>query len=138
MNFAPQERRGRRGQLVLELTPLVDVIFQLLIFFLLTATFVKNPNFEIDLPEASSKLTTNVKKDITVVVTAEGAVKYEAEVVEMDELESLLAEQFEQNPKAIVLIRADTDSRHGKVVEVMDLAKDVGFTRLGIAVRVED
>lgn len=137
MNFAPASRPGRRGQLVLELTPLVDVIFQLLIFFLLTATFVKNPNFEINLPKASSKLTTNVKKDLTVVVTSDGRYKYEAEEVEEDELEEIFEQEFENNPTAIILIRADTDSRHGKVVEVMDLAKKVGFTRLGIAVRVE-
>lgn len=138
MNFSPDARSGKRGQLVLELTPLVDVIFQLLIFFLLTATFVKNPNFEIDLPQASSKLTTNVKKDITVVVTADGTIKYEAEALDLEELESMLEERFEENPNAIILIRADTESRHGKVVEVMDLAKKVGFTRLGIAVRVRD
>ncbi len=133
MNFSPASRLGRRGQLVLELTPLVDVIFQLLIFFLLTATFVKNPNFEINLPKASSKLTTNVKKDLTVVVTSDGRYKYESE----DELEEIFQEEFESNPTAIILIRADTDSKHGKVVEVMDMAKKVGFTRLGIAVRVQ-
>jgi len=137
VNFSPASRPGRRGQLVLELTPLVDVIFQLLIFFLLTATFVKNPNFEINLPKASSKLTTNVKKDLTVVVTSDGRYKYESEEVEEDELEGIFEKEFENNPNAIILIRADTDSRHGKVVEVMDLAKKVGFTRLGIAVRVE-
>lgn len=138
MDFSPTSRPGRRGQLVLELTPLVDVIFQLLIFFLLTATFVKNPNFEINLPKASSKLTTNVKKDLTIVVTRDGRFKYEAEEVDEDELEGIFEEEFEQNPSAIILIRADTDSRHGKVVEVMDLAKKVGFTRLGIAVRIQD
>jgi biopolymer transport protein ExbD/biopolymer transport protein TolR len=138
MDFSPTSRLGRRGQLVLELTPLVDVIFQLLIFFLLTATFVKNPNFEINLPKASSKLTTNVKKDLTIVVTRDGRFKYEAEEVDEDELEGIFEEEFEQNPSAIILIRADTDSRHGKVVEVMDLAKKVGFTRLGIAVRIQD
>ncbi len=137
MNFSPSSRLGRRGQLVLELTPLVDVIFQLLIFFLLTATFVKNPNFEINLPKASSKLTTNVKKDLTVVVTSDGRYKYESEEVDDEELETIFEKEFENNPSAIILIRADTDSRHGKVVEVMDLAKKVGFTRLGIAVRVQ-
>ena len=137
MNFTPSARSGRRGQLVLELTPLVDVIFQLLIFFLLTATFVKNPNFEINLPKASSKLTTNVKKDLTVVVTSDGRYKYESDEVEEDELEEIFETEFENNPTAIILIRADTDSKHGKVVEVMDLAKKVGFTRLGIAVRVQ-
>jgi biopolymer transport protein ExbD len=138
VNFTPETRFGRRGQLVLELTPLVDVIFQLLIFFLLTATFVKNPNFEINLPKASSKLTTNVKKDLTVVVTKDGRYKYESEEVDEDDLEQIFKKEFEANPGAIILIRADTDSRHGKVVEVMDLAKKVGFTRLGIAVRVSD
>jgi len=137
VNFTPASRSGRRGQLVLELTPLVDIIFQLLIFFLLTATFVKNPNFEINLPKASSKLTTNVKKDLTVVVTSDGQYKYESEEVDEDELVGIFEEEFVNNPTAIILIRADTDSRHGKVVEVMDMAKKVGFTRLGIAVRVQ-
>ncbi len=138
MDFTPHSRSGKRGLLVLDITPLVDVIFQLLIFFMLTATFVKNPNFEINLPQASTKLTTNVKKDITVVVTADGSIQFESEEVDHDELEDLLTEQYENNPNAIVLIRADTESKHGKVVKIMDLAKKVGFTRLGIAVRVKD
>ena len=138
MKFSPASHSGRKGQILLDITPLVDVIFQLLIFFMLTATFVKNPNFEINLPQASSKLTTNVKKDLTVVVTRDGRFKYETEEVSEGELRKILATEFGKNPSAIILIRADTDSRHGKVVEAMDLAKKAGFTRLGIAVRVSD
>ena len=122
----------------MDITPLVDVVFQLLIFFTLTATYVRNPNFEINLPKASSNLTTNVKKDVTVVVTQDGDLKYDTREVSEAELQKLLEKDFEANPGAIVLIKADTDSRHGKVVEVMDMAKKIGFSRLGIAVQVHD
>ncbi len=138
MNFAPRSRQSFRNTAMMDITPLVDVVFQLLIFFTLTASYVRNPNFEINLPKASSQLTTNVKKDITVVVTQDGELKYDTKPVGEKELEGILEKEFATNPAAIVLIKADTDSRHGKVVEVMDIAKKIGFTRLGIAVQVHD
>jgi biopolymer transport protein ExbD len=137
MNFKSTHTISGKTQTVIELAPLVDIVFQLLIFFLLTATFVKNPNFDIDLPEASSKLTSNVKEDIRVVILKDGSMKYNNELLNDNQLKEILQEKHEDDPSSIVLIQADKETRHGDVVKVMDIAKKVGFSRLGIAVEIK-
>ncbi|MCU0662176.1 MAG: biopolymer transporter ExbD [Myxococcota bacterium] len=133
MNF--QANRARRGAAVIELTPLVDIIFQLLLFFLITATYTKNPTLDINLPKAGSKSMGTHDKDIMLDVRRDGEVSYENQNLSMDALEGLLTAQYASNQDAVVVIRADQASQHGRVVELMDLAKKVGFTRLAIATR---
>lgn len=132
MNF--QSERRARGTVVLEVTPLVDIVFLLLIFFLLTATYVKNPNIDISLPKASLKQVTQHQKDIVVAIKENGKILYGNEPVDLDDLEGLLSARYSESQDAVVVIRADKASRHGRVVEVMDLAKKVGFGRLAIAI----
>ncbi len=137
MNFRNKKTAVRRSEEAINITPVVDIVFQLLIFFLLTVTYVKNPNFDIKLPEASSKLTSNVKEDIRIIILKNGTIKYNNEPINTNQLKEILQEKFKESPGSIVLIQADTDTRHGKVVEVMDMAKIVGFSRLGIAVEIK-
>ncbi len=133
MDFRPRGK-SQVGP-VLELTPLVDVVFLLLIFFLLTATFVRNPNIPIDLPEASVHQTTPTKRDVRVGITSEGELRWQGRPITLDRLGSELRSLHSESPGSMVLIQADRSSRHGKVVQVMDLAKRIGFERLGIAIQ---
>ena len=135
MNFTPSSRPGRRGQLVLELTPLVDVIFQLLIFFLLTASFITTPNLGVELPKASSKATAAQQRDLVVVVTREGEIQYSGKRLDGAALLEKLQQVHKEQPNARVLIQADKKAYHGNVVKVMDVAKSVGFKRLGVAIQ---
>lgn len=133
MNFTSE--RKARGTVVLELTPLVDIVFLLLIFFLLTATYVKNPNLDIDLPEASLNQTASQKKDLDIAIREDGELRYDNQNVSMGQLEGILRAEFATDNESIVVVRADKGSRHGKVVEVMDLAKKIGFKKLAIAIQ---
>jgi biopolymer transport protein ExbD len=133
MNF--KRERRRRGIVALEVTPLVDIVFLLLIFFLLTATYVKNPNLDINLPKASINQVTSHKRDITIAIRKDGELRYDNQEVAPEKLEGILRAEFAEDQESIVVIRADEGTRHGKVVEVMDLAKRVGFAKLAIAIR---
>jgi biopolymer transport protein ExbD len=135
MNF--RNERSSRNMVVLEVTPLVDIVFLLLIFFLLTATYVKNPYLDINLPEASLNKVTNHKKDIDIGVAEDGELKYNNENVSIEKLESLLRAEFAANAEAVIVIRADKSSTHGRVVDVMDLAKRIGFNKLAIAIQAK-
>lgn len=135
MNFR-RERRSR-GIMALEVTPLVDIVFLLLIFFLLTATYVKNPNLDINLPKASINQVTSHKRDITIAIRKDGELRYENQEVAPEKLEGILRAEFAEDQESIVVIRADEGTRHGRVVEVMDLAKRVGFAKLAIAIRAK-
>lgn len=138
MNFRKTSFFGSKGQESINLTPIVDIVLQLLIFFLLTATYVKNPSFDVKLPEASGKLSSTTREDIRIIIHKDGKVKFNENFVTDSQLKEILHEKFKINPQAVVLIQADKDTRHGKVVEVMDIAKNAGFSRLGIAVEIKN
>ncbi|MCK9522364.1 MAG: biopolymer transporter ExbD [Proteobacteria bacterium] len=133
MNF--RGSRKTRTPAALEITPLVDVVFLLLIFFLLTATYTKNPNLDINLPKASPQELFNKTKDVSVGIMENGTIKYENRVVDIADLEKHLhARLREDGADAVVIIKADKGAKHGAVVEVMDVSKKVGFNKLAIAV----
>jgi biopolymer transport protein ExbD len=135
MNF--RQQRGKRIITALEVTPLVDIVFLLLIFFLLTATYVKNPNLDINLPKASINQVTSRERDITIAITKSGELRYENQEISSEKLEGILRAEYSEHSDSFIVIRADEGSRHGRVVEVMDLAKRIGFGRLAIATQAK-
>ena len=133
MNF--RSKSGSKGIAALEITPLVDIVFLLLIFFLLTATYVQNPNLDISLPKASVDQVTNHQKDFTIAIKENGELRYNNVVVSLERLEGILTSEYAQGEDSVVVVRADEGARHGRVVEVMDLAKRIGFGKLAIAIK---
>ena len=135
MGFSEGGFRKRRPPVTLDLTPLIDCIFQLLVFFLLTASFITTPNLGVELPKASSKAATSQQRDLIVVITRTGAIQFENKAVPASQLLGRLKALHKKRPGSRVLIQADTKSYHGRVVQVMDAAKAAGFRRLGVAIQ---
>lgn len=115
------------------LTSLIDVIFNLVLFLMVTTTFSGRDAISIDLPIAHGKELAQEKKDVTVSIT-------EDEKLFVDELEitqNQLLERLEQLSKSVsiqtLVIRADKKVPHGKVVAVMDAAKKSGVEKIAIA-----
>ena len=135
MSFREGGFRQPRPTVVLDLTPLIDCIFQLLIFFLLTASFITTPNLGVELPKASAKASTTQQRDLIVVVTRKGEIQYEGSNLSQAELMRRLQKVYKERPNARVLIQADRKAYHGNVVKVMDAAKTIGFRRLGVAIQ---
>ena len=126
-------RKKRRGAAEMNITPLIDIVFQLLIFFLITTTFVQNPGIDVELPKAHTQPGKEQTENVIVAITEDGMIIHEGRSVSMEELGGRLADHFQQRPTAVVIVQADTDTSHGQVVEVMDLAREVGFAQLAIA-----
>ena len=129
MNF----RRPRRPVTELEMTPLIDVIFQLLIFFLITTTFVTSPGMTINRPKASNSGPLDQER-ITVEIPKgqRGAVMFRGKRLSYEELKTALRKLHAKDTQAQVAIDADETVEHKIVVEVMDLISGVGFQRIGI------
>ncbi len=127
----PHRRGGRQGAAV-ELTPLIDITFQLLIFFLLTATFQSNPSFRVKLPKAKNDDVTQETKALTVSISSDGRFELDRKEVDPRELELRLCRSAQDESVSGVNIRADEETSHRDVVIVMDLAKRCGLERLGI------
>lgn len=126
-------RRHRREDVRIEITPLVDMVFLLLIFFMLSTTFIVTPGIKVNLPRASAEKISREKKEVRVVITEDNRVFLERRLVTLQELERRLKGAAQKNPETMVIIQADAKSLHGKVVEVMDIAKTSGLNRLAIA-----
>lgn len=132
MNFA----RTRRAEVVVDVTPLIDIIFQLVLFFMVSTTFVNAPGIEVDLPKSSSDTILRDQDDVNLWVTSDGAVFLDEAPVSWDALKAALAGAASANPGTMVIIKADREVDHGRVVAVMDLARGLGLNRLAIATEV--
>ena len=128
MEFRTKKRALGR----IEITPLIDVVLLLLLFFMISTTFVTTPGIKVKLPQAATQAATR-EQDIVVVVTEEGQLYFNNRRVTLDRLRLGLKEEVSKGGKDLLIVKADKESKHGRVVEVMDLARQVGISRIAIA-----
>jgi biopolymer transport protein ExbD len=138
MQFRPSHR-GRAGldftpirAVSMSITPLVDTMLVLLIFVLLLGAFAIQPGIRVRLPEAASK-EEEPKQDLVLILTRENRLYLNDDPLPLDELGARLQEHLRNRHDGIVVIKADKEVLHGRVVEVMDIAKGAGAVRLAIA-----
>lgn len=132
MNFKRKSRNKLNSISALDLTPMIDVVFNLLIFFAVSLNFVATSGgINVNLPEASSAKPIKTE-NITIDLSKSGKMYFNNEVATKEEIKNKLKEVKDKN--SLIIIRADNDVKHGKVVEAMDLAKIEGFSKLAIAV----
>ncbi|NOY66279.1 MAG: biopolymer transporter ExbD [Gammaproteobacteria bacterium] len=127
----------KREPLDVNITPLIDVVFLLLIFFMVSTTFKKETSIKIDLPEASAKPVKNNKKTFELIVDSKGRyfIKNKGLVnQELKTVKQVLLKNLGKNSKRPFVIRADNNSPHGSVVRVMDAARQLGILNLSIAI----
>lgn len=127
-----QLSNGRPRRVILDMTPLIDVVLMLVIFFMLTTTFVLSPGIQVDLPKGNTTQQPR-ESDAVISLTSDGVLYYQDGQVNLQTLKSVLQRAYKQQPGIRVVIKADTHVEHGHVVAVMDVAKGVGIERLAIA-----
>jgi biopolymer transport protein ExbD len=114
------------------MTPLIDVVLMLVIFFMLTTTFVLSPGIEVDLPRGHTSQEPR-ERDAIITMTREGAIYFQDAQVSLETLRAVLQRARNRQPELRVVIKADTLVPHGQVVSVMDIAKYLGIDRLAVA-----
>lgn len=132
MRFSDRRPSRREGGEI-NVTSLVDIIFNLLLFFMLTTSFSESAGLEIELPDAAAADVKVEANDLVVAITKEGTVLLRGVAVSVEELEEALRKHKKEEPKGSLIVQADKEVPHGRVVEVIDAAKRVGVPRLGIA-----
>jgi biopolymer transport protein ExbD len=115
-----------------DITPLVDLVFLLIIFFLLSTTFRVSPGIKIDLPTASSQKIVHEKKEITLSVDQAGVVYLNKDPLEPMALSYRLAALAQEDRDTTVLIKGDRDVGFGRVVDLLGTVKDSGLHRIAI------
>lgn len=114
----------------IDLTPMIDVVFLLLIFFLLTSIFSK-PSIPMDLPEAETART-DAEPDISVIIKKEGDILLNGQNIQLSDLFRELLVFYKNNGSKDITIVSDKTVTFGRVVEVMDAAKLAGIENISI------
>ena len=127
-----RKRLREEEEATLDMTPMLDIVFIMLIFFIVTTSFVKEAGIDVNRPEAS-QATQKPSANIFIAIRENGEVWMDRRQVDVERvaanLERLLAEQ----PTDMVVIQADKGARHGVVVQVMDQIKEAGIAQISIA-----
>ncbi|HKK99289.1 MAG: ExbD/TolR family protein [Desulfotignum sp.] len=125
-------RRAQKQTLELNIAPLIDMVFILLIFFLVTTSFVKETGVDINRPTATTAVTT-APNTILIGVTKEGTVHLDRREIDVRAVRANVERAMAENPEAAVVIVADKDSTTGLVIDVMDACKLAGAENVAIA-----
>ena len=119
----------------IDIAPLIDMVFQLLIFFMLTSSFVMQPGIKVNLPKAVTSEAIKYE-NIEILVSAENVTYLNGKVITSGELKTLL-KQVSKRKNQTILIKADRHASLGRVVEIWDMARDLGITEINIATNQE-
>lgn len=114
------------------LTPLIDIVFLLLVFFMLTAHFVKDQSLDIVLPEASSAENLEEQGALEIVINNEGEILVAEKMIKPDELEASMQQALQGRTNKQVILRGDKNSKLDLTVQVMDAARKAGAESLDI------
>jgi biopolymer transport protein ExbD/biopolymer transport protein TolR len=125
--------RRKREEPRIELTPMVDVVFLLLIFFMISTTFIDTPGIAVKLPESSAPSLSKTPEEVEVVLSREGEIYLQGTALSPAQLAEQLRSYHEQAAETTFMLRADEQALHGRVVQVMDIAREAGFGRLAMA-----
>jgi len=120
---------------LLDITPIVDTVFNLLIFFALSLNFVSTPGIPVNLPKSAAQEIPQERKDLRVAITAAGQIYANQRAVDLKALAGEFRRAAQAGGETQILIQADQQVAHGQVVEVMDLARRAGLHRLAIITR---
>lgn len=135
MNF----RRQRLDQVDVNLTPLIDVVFLLLIFFMVSTTFSRETQLSIDLPEATGEAREAAENQIEILIDEAGQYRVNGKGLVDNRMRTLQAAIYKVSAGDTtlpMLITADAQSAHQSVVQAMDAAGQMGFVHLSITTRL--
>lgn len=133
-----QFRRQKREEDTINLTPLIDVVFLLLIFFMVSTTFTKETHLKIDLPEAVGEIQQEVPDPIEVVIDAQGNYTVNGRPLVNTQTETLrlaIDEVSGGDKDRPFIITADANAAHRAVVSAMDVAGQLGYINLSITTK---
>lgn len=117
-----------------DITPMLDVVFIMLIFFIVTATFVKQAGIEVNQPQASTAVVQE-KANILIAIDADNRIWINRREVDIRALRPNIERLHAENPKGSVVIQADKDSTNEVLVQVMDSSRKAGVYEIAIAAR---
>lgn len=134
MNLSPQKQEDPD----VNLTPMIDVVFLLLLFFMVSTSFIRESSLKVDLPEATGQALAEQVQPIDIVIKADGQFSINGITLvdaSRENLSSALREAAGDNLDPHIIISADANAEYQNIVSAMDTAQQLGFTKLTLATR---
>lgn len=134
MNLSPQ----RSEDPDVNLTPMIDVVFLLLLFFMVSTSFIRESSLKVNLPEATGEAMLEQEKPVDIVIQADGQFLINEEslpVVSREILTTVLRRVVGDREDPHIIISADANAEYQHIVTAMDTAQQLGYTKLTLATR---
>ncbi len=131
-----QLRTRQKRKVLINITSLIDVLFLLLIFFMVSSTFLEQPGIKLELPHAESAVVVE-QKDYVLFVDKQGKMFLNDREVVMDDLEAQIKDALPEMKDSALVLKADQDVSHGIVVRIMDIVKKSGIKKLIIGTKLQ-
>lgn len=116
----------------IDMTPMLDIVFIMLIFFIVTTSFVKEAGIQVNKPEAN-QANKEPSANIFIAIRDTGEIWMDKRQVDVKRVAANLERMLAEQPTDLVVIQADKAAEHGRVVEVMDQIKEAGIDKISIA-----
>ncbi len=131
MRDSVEEQLAEDEQAEINLTPMLDVVFIMLIFFIVTAVFVQEPGVEVARPEAETAISPG--GSIFVAITSENQIWIDGDEVDRTDARAMLEDLRAENPESGVIIQSDSGANNDTLIAVMDAAKAAGINDIAVA-----
>ncbi|BDY05879.1 biopolymer transporter ExbD [Ferrimonas sp. YFM] len=118
------------------MTPMLDIVFIMLIFFIVTTSFVKESGIDVNRPKAQ-QASKKPSANIFIAINEAGIVYMEKREVDIQRVRANVERMLAESPEASVMIQADKEAKHGIVVKVMDQVKAAGINTISVAAKEE-
>ncbi len=130
--MSARRHQPERDDTELDMTPMLDIVFIMLIFFIVTASFVKESGVKVNTPQAASASQQD-NANIFIAITPEGEVWIDKRPVDPRSVRAIIARLHADNPEGAVIIQSDTEATTGLLVDVMDQVRLAGVEGIAIA-----
>jgi len=120
---------------LIEIAPLIDVVFLLLLFFMVTTHFTTAPGIQIALPEIKPGTPVSTTSKININVTAAGDIYVSGNPVPIEDLGKVIRKGSQDLASTIIILTADKNVPHGKIVSIIDILRNLGIKKMVIAAR---
>ena len=126
-------RDRKKADYLVDITPLVDVVFLMLIFFMVSTSFKMDSSLKLELPTSQSKAEETDQQEVVISVNSSGQIFVQDEPVKDADLRRRILNISKGDPNMRVVLRADAEARHRRVVYILDTIKGLGMGKVGIA-----
>ena len=116
----------------LNLTPLIDAVFLLLVFFMVPSVFVKATQLKVELPIAANYDKIDQEKKLNLLISAEGQLEFNSQLISMGQLASVLEDERLRSGSSTLIVTADAQTPHGYVLDAMEMAVMAGVSKIDL------